>query len=124
MATLADQLTYDLLDVIADAPEDLTIGADTFEGTRGGLVRSQVNMEGGLLAEPVIVWSTTLKMLDQQGRLVDRFPNFSTPYALAESVDGERVVLDGQTLLIDKVTVDEFEVAIQLDLVSPNKEGR
>lgn len=122
--TLAEQQTHDLLGAIDDAPEDLTWNNVDFTGTRGGLVRTSSNQEGGLLVEPEMSWSTTLQKLDDSGALTDRFPGYATVNELVDAIDGETVTVDGRLLQVDKVAVDEFEVAMQLDLMSPHKEGR
>lgn len=122
--TTAEQQTYDFLGAISDAPEDLLWLGVYYEGTRGGFVRTEMNMEGGLLAEPIVVWSTTLKKYDQKGALIDRFPNFASAGDLLDALDGETVSIDGRSLRVEKVAIDEFEVALQLDLASPHKEGK
>lgn len=115
--TLADSVTLDLLNVIADAPLTFTWSGTTYTdaGTRGALVRRNRFGDGGFLEEPELTVTTTLQKLNGVGALIDRFPANTPP------AHGEIIEVDDVNYRITAVHKDEFNSGLQLDCASTSR---
>ena len=109
----ADELTRDYLEVIADAPCTATYAGADVVGTRGGITESQRFMEGGMLEEPDLQFTTTLSKLDESDDLIDRFTTVPSK--------GEQLTIDSVAYRIERVITDEYEACIQFDLMSVHR---
>jgi hypothetical protein len=130
---LAESTLEDLLNTIDDVPVTYKFNGVEHTGTRGGLVMSQMNQEGGLLDEPDLIITGTLKIKDDAGHFVDAFPDEAptatlSPKQIARGFVNEQLTdVDGisdDNYRIDRVTVDEWKNAIQFDLMSVHQEIR
>lgn len=109
----ADEMTLDYLEAIADAPCTVTYAGADVVGTRGGITSSESLVEGGILEEPDLQFTTTLKKKDDAGDLVDRFSIVPSK--------GEKLTIDDVAYRIERIIKDEFGICIQFDLMTVNK---
>lgn len=108
-----DDLTLDYLSVIADAPCTATYASAEVIGTRGGITAAERFQEGGMLSEPDLQFTTTLKKMDDSGELVDRF--LSVPGV------GEKLTIESVIYRIERIIKDEYSACIQFDLMTAHK---
>jgi hypothetical protein len=107
--TLADVLAADMRALIADAPMSFTFDGGTYTGTRSGIATRKPLEIGGFQEEPIL--SIAINLADAYGT-----PTFTT-----QPDTGDTVIIGSTTYRIDRTEVDEFGVALQLDLVTPHK---
>lgn len=113
----ADQIARDLCGVISDVPVTFTFDGTEYEGTRGALITTKQNVEGGMFEAPALTITTCRKKLNGSGKLVDRFATEPELQNVITSVGGET----GRNYRIIRTHEDEFGMGVQWDCESVNK---
>lgn len=113
----ADQVARDLCGVISDVPVAFTFGGEEYEGTRGALVKTKHNVEGGMFEAPELTITTCRKRINASGKFVDRFATEPSLQGVLTSVGG----VSGRNYRIVRVHEDEFGIGLQWDLESVDK---
>jgi len=106
---LSDMAAADLRGLIADAPVTFTFDGADYIGTQSGISKRKPLEIGGFQDEPML--SIVINLADQYGT-----PTFSTQPDV-----GDKVSIGGITYRIDRTEIDEFAVALQMDLITPHK---
>jgi len=115
MITLADQVQRDAANIVSDVPVTFNWNGADYEGTRGALVQESPLESGGFLDSPTLIVSTSLKRLNPITRtLEDRFPSGTLPAIR------DLLLIEGAYYTIERVTTDEYDSIIQMDLKGPN----
>ena len=130
--TLTESTALDLLNAIADVPVTFKFNGVEHTGTRGGLIGTESNTEGGLLDEPDLQITACLLRRLPDKHFTDEFPDDApttlAPGAIANVFKGEPLTdidgIVGDNYRIARVHIDEFKAGIQFDLMSVHQESR
>lgn len=119
----ADDVARDLCGMIDDVPVAFTFDGVVYQGTRGALITTKRNIDGGMFESPELSITTSTKKVNLSGNLVDRFTG-DLP-AVTDVIQDVRLpdaaVGSGSNYRVIRTHADEFGIGLQMDLESVKK---
>lgn len=104
-----ENVTRDYIQLLNDAPVDFTFEGVEYTGTRGALTKANNMNEGGFVNDFDLQVATSIKKVDQNDNLVNRFSNGVTPDT------GDKITVGGTNYRVERVIYDNLTSIIQFD---------
>lgn len=108
----AEEVTFDCLALIDEAPLDFIWEGATYQGVSGAFIFTNTLDEGGFITDFDLIVSTTIMIADYTSTLSNRFPGGIQPGV------GDKLSVSGIEYRIERRTYDPLNAVVSFDCMA------